>query len=222
MPGKAQKKGVGPVPLGAPGGEPTLDSIVAPIWTALERGRADRRHAFHHPAVVTAGSDGWPTARTVVLRYSNAETGVLGFHTDARSPKVEQLRSDARLAWHFYDPSAKIQLRVRSEAEVMTSGPEVDLAWSETRLFSRRCYLAPHAPSSESEAADVNLPGDMLEANPDESRSEAGRSNFCVVRGRVVSIEWLWLRAGGHMRARLDRVSRARSRSGWAGVWLRP
>lgn len=184
------------------GGEPRPDAILDDVWAALARGKADRKHAYHQPVIATTDAEGRPDARTVVLRFVDRATSTLGFHTDARSPKLDHLRLAPTLAWHFYDPGAKTQLRIRAEASIHTDDPIADEAWAATRLFSRRCYLAPRPPSLPAARPSPNLPEDLLETDPDHDRSEAGRANFAVVRARILEIDWLWLRRGGHLRAR--------------------
>lgn len=182
-----------------------LEAIVDSVWTALRRGRRDRRHHFHQPVFATrAGHDDWPAVRTVVLRYVDPDAAVLGFNTDVRSPKVAQLEEDPRCTWLFYDPSSKTQLRVRATAQVLRSGDVVDDAWRRTGLHSRRCYLAHHPPSGPMRSPGVNLPPDLLDQPPTQQRSEEGRPNFGLVRTEIVSLDWLWLSAKGHRRARFE------------------
>jgi len=210
-----------------PGGRPdhawTRDPDAARehLWATLVRGKADRRHPFHQPALATTAPDNTPTVRTVVLRHADPDQGILHAHTDARAAKVEHLARTPVAAWHFYDPGARTQLRATGPTQIVleTSHPDPiwEKAWADTRLFSRRCYLAPHRPGSETPTPDPNLPEDLRDTNPDAEQSEAGRVNFAVVRTTVRTLEWLHLASDGHTRGVFTRAD-----AGWTHAWLAP
>ncbi|HCY02993.1 MAG TPA: flavin-binding protein, partial [Erythrobacter sp.] len=62
---------------------------------------------MHSPVVATADAD----ARVMVLRAFDADSWLLRFHTDVRSPKVAVIETDSRIGVLAYDRQAKIQLR---------------------------------------------------------------------------------------------------------------
>ncbi len=197
-----------------------LERILVGAFDTLVRGKQDRRHPYHQPVLATTDTEGFPDARTVVLRAVDPDASTLRCHTDARSPKLAHLLRTPRAAWLFYDPRARVQLRITGETHALTEGPEVDSAWADTRLFSRRCYLAPHAPGSPAESAagpDPNLPDDLVEHNPDPVRAELGRRHFAIIVTRIHTIDWLRLGAKGHARARFTRAG-----VGWEKHWIRP
>ncbi|MEM9488646.1 MAG: pyridoxamine 5'-phosphate oxidase family protein [Myxococcota bacterium] len=199
------------------GDPPELPEILDHIWALIVRGVADRKHPFHQITIATIDPQNGADARTVVLRHCDPDAGTVGFHTDRRAPKLTHLASDPRCAVLLYDHGAKTQIRIHAEASVHSDDAIADEMWEQTRLFSRRCYLAPHAPSTESTRHDPNLPDAFLDTDPDQESSEVGRANFCVVRCRALSIDWLYLCAKGHQRARFDRTG-----TGWSSTWLRP
>ncbi|MEM0983490.1 MAG: pyridoxamine 5'-phosphate oxidase family protein [Planctomycetota bacterium] len=196
---------------------PSLETILDDCWADLVRGKADRKHAYHLPVIATVDPDGLPAARTVVLRAADRDAGELRFHTDARSPKLKHLGARPTVLWHFYDKGSKRQLRVRSIATIHTDDALADEAWANTRLMSRRCYLAPAPPSTESDTPTPNLPTEFESRDPTKEESEAGRANFAVVTTRVDEIDWLWLRHQGHLRARFTRTD-----GGYTSTWLEP
>jgi pyridoxamine 5'-phosphate oxidase len=180
---------------------PDLASIYERAWAMLQDGVADRRHGFHTPAVCTLSELG-PTARTVVLRRVERVPGVVMAHTDRRSPKVMEVERAPRSTWHLYDSERQVQLRLftRSRAEHDTT--LADEQWARSALSSRRCYLAPHGPSTELAAFDPNLPEALRKRTPTLEETLAGRANFCVLVGVIEQLEFLELSAGGHARAR--------------------
>ncbi|TVQ63955.1 MAG: flavin-binding protein [Phycisphaerales bacterium] len=198
---------------------PTLPDVLTDLWRRLERGATERRHPYHQPVVSSMGEDASPRSRTVVLRNADRDGASLVFHTDARSPKCAELRANTALTWTFYDPASKVQLRVRSRAEVLTTGEIVDQRWANTRAMGRRCYLAPRTPGvSVGDQPDPNLPEALRHREPTEQESKPGRANFAVVRCAIESVDWLHLRHDGHRRAQF--VFRDRKPDG--GAWLAP
>jgi hypothetical protein len=189
-----------------------LDGALAEAWRLVARGVADRRSPFHHPAAATIGRDGRPQVRTVILRGCDVAARTLRFHTDVRSEKARELAADARIGLHFYDPGAKIQLRMAGRATVHTDDAAADAAWAGSRLFSRQCYGVAPGPGSPMTTA-----GAFLLPEPTADGTMPGRVNFAAVVVHVDELEWLYLAAAGHRRARFawgDDALRA--------MWLTP
>jgi hypothetical protein len=191
-----------------------LDETFAELWARLVRGAADRRSGFHTIQVATAGLDGGARVRTVVLRGAYKAAGSLRFHTDARSGKIAEIAADPRVEVCAYDPKAKIQARLSGRATVHEADPVAAAAWAATRPQSRVCYRAPVAPGAVVEAPGAADPGPAQRApeDPDE-----GLAQFRPVVVTADRIEWLYLAARGHRRARFVRTG-----DGWSGVWLAP
>ncbi|MAH66059.1 MAG: pyridoxamine 5'-phosphate oxidase [Phycisphaerae bacterium] len=181
---------------------PTLPDQLADAWRGLTEAVTNGRHEWHLPVIASIGVDGGPEARTVVLRSVDPETRTLTFHTDRRSPKVREIEASGRLAWVFYERSSKTQVRVSGATTVHAADEVADAGWARTTLSSRRCYLAPHAPSGTLDEWHPNLPDGLHASRPDATASEAGRENFALVRTRVDRLERLELHHDGHLRAR--------------------
>lgn len=196
-----------------------LGQVLQGLWAELSRGAADRHHGFHVPTLCTIGSDGAPVARSVVLRRVIAEACEIVCHTDVRSDKVAEIGRDPRVAWHFYAPELKLQVRVSAVAAIHTFDARADEGWARSPLSSRRCYLAPRAPGSACDAPSPNLPAGILDRRPTEHESAPGRANFAVVVTRATAIDWLFLASEGHQRARFTRTADG---SGWDGSWIEP
>jgi len=173
-----------------------LDDTLAESWRRIARGVADRRSPFHHPTLATLGLDGRPRLRTLILRGCEAPARMLRLHTDARSDKVEEIGRDPRVGLHFYDPTAKIQLRIAGSATLHTGDPIADAAWAGSRLMSRQCYGIAPGPGTP-----VGSGGDFILPAVSETETAAGRANFCAITIRIESLEWLYLAVAGHRRA---------------------
>ena len=183
---------------------PRIEALLETAWASLRDGVADARHGWHQAAIASIGTDGGPDARTVVVRSADQGARTVGFHTDLRSGKIERFRADSRVGLLFYDRALRIQLRASGRATVHEDDSLADAAWARSSLSSRRCYLAPMAPSSPIDAFSPNLPSDLLHRVPDEAASEAGRDNFALILCHLDVMEWLHLRHDGHVRARFS------------------
>lgn len=193
-----------------------LASIHASIWPRLARAADEPRDPFHTPVVATRSGDD-VEARTIILRRVLADGRRLIFHTDARSPKVAEIVRHPRIVWVFYDPAEKVQLRVRSRAQVHVGDELARAQWSGATRWSRRAYLAPRPPSAAADELTHNLPGDLLRREPTEDELAEASANFAVVDCRVVTIDWLWLAREGHQRARFTCAA-----DGVESTWLEP
>jgi len=179
----------------------TLDGLYAQVWARLMRGVADRRAATRHPTLATVSPDGWPEARTVVLRAADPATGTLDLHTDLRSAKVAALRTTPRAALHIWDQSAHLQIRLVADVTILTGG-NVAATWAKVPDASRRAYRMTPAPGHP-------IPTALgYHVAPDQTF-------FTVLRCTVQAMDILHL-GPDHRRASFDRAS------GWAGAWLSP
>lgn len=174
-----------------------LDATLSEAWQRLEQGASDRHSLFHTPNVAIIGGDGTPGIRTVVLRAADRSLRQLRFHTDRRSSKLPDLRANPRIGLHAYDPDSKIQLRLSCWAAIDETGDEAEGAWQSSPMMSRACYRAPVGPGTR-----ISGPYEADVAHPDHP--DEGRENFCVVLCTVLEMEWLYLAAAGHRRARFS------------------
>jgi hypothetical protein len=169
-----------------------LTAVRDEAFRLLARGVADRRSPFHTPTLATIGADGAPRARTLVLRAFEPAPRVLRLHSDARSAKLGELARNPHCCLHAYDMVAQIQLRLDATATLHAADAFAEAAWTASRPFSRMCYAAP------------DTPGTPISAPPAAPRdTDGGRANFAVIRLTFDRLEWLWLAAEGHRRARL-------------------
>lgn len=168
----------------------TPDEIRHQIWQELRRASHDRHHEWRTPVLATVAQDGWPHARTVVLRRADPVAGQLDIYTHSRSPKVDQLRAQAQAQLVFWSTRLSWQLRVKAQVDVMTSGPQLDALWQGVRQSaSAGDYLSSAAP------------GEPLAANPGLGEAASPDAYFAVLRAQVVAFDWLALSRNGHRRA---------------------
>lgn len=189
-----------------------LESTLDAVWALLADGVADRRSAAHTPTFATAGLDGRPRSRVVVLRGVERAGPTIRFHTDLRSSKIRELVRDPRCSLLIYDGPAKLQVRLEGSAAPHHVGAIADAAWTSAQQSSRRCYGVKPGPG-------IPIPGsDDFTMPQSEDEVAAGRENFAAVIVRIERIETLWLRHEGHRRALFDWSAKERTDH----VWLTP
>lgn len=174
-----------------------LDAVRLDAAQRLAKGASSRHSAFHMPVIGTGDGD----MRTMVLRGFDAESWTLRLHTDARSPKVDVIAADSRVAFLAYDPKAHIQLRLRGAGRIETDTPAADAAWAEATNFGKRCYLAEDAPGAIVTAPTSGLPEWAEGIQPTDDQVAPARENFAILLIEVEEIDWLYLANDGHRRA---------------------
>ena len=186
-----------------------LDRSLDEAWRMLFQGGIDRLAPFHTLQIATIGNDGFPQARTVVLRGCDPIGRRLRIHTDRRAGKTAELQTDPRASIHAYAPDRKIQVRLQCRVSVHLDGPLWEKSWAETRDFSRECYRVVDASAAPLAAPE--------QAVFDPGQTNNGADNFAVLLAEVSCLEWLYLAAAGHRRAKFEW-----DEAGWHGTWLVP
>ncbi len=178
------------------------EELLSKIFAMLTRGVADRKSPLHTPTIATVGADGSPQARIVVFRKFLHEERKLIFHTDLRSPKIEEIRADPRISWLFYHPGEKLQFRIAGEATIHDDENDALKLkqWQATWAFGRRCYMG-EAPSLIVAEATSGMSAELENREPTIEESEVGFPNFAVVSTQIISIDCLELHAKGHRRS---------------------
>lgn len=124
-----------------------------------------------------------------------------------RSRKVAAIEDGPDLAVLFYDPGAKVQIRVRGTGRVERRGVAADAAWAESTPFARRCYLSELAPGATSDGPLSGLPAWVEGIVPTEADLAPARENFAIIIAEIRAFDWLFLANAGHRRARFEVVN---------------
>ena len=180
-----------------------LDKVYLKIWELLKIGLKNRDLPFHIPVFICGDkikSDG----RIVVLRGIDEKEKKIWFHSDIRSNKVKILKSNSESSLLFYDKSEKIQLRISGNSKINYKNDITLKSWKKTVHMSRQCYLGDKAPGSNALNPTSGLTSNVDNLKYTLEESEIGYENFCVIETYIKSIEWLYLAAKGHRRARFD------------------
>lgn len=178
-----------------------LDSLHAHAWHRLMRGVHDRHAPARHCTLATMSPEGWPQARTVVLRAVDRVNCTLEIHTNFYSSKIADLTATPIAALHVWDSRQRLQIRLQADVEI-AHGAAVDSTWSAVPERSRVAYSRSQSPGKLIPTALAYA------AQPDQAA-------FAVLRLHVSVMDLLHL-GPNHRRAQFSRDL------GWAGRWLAP
>ena len=180
-----------------------FNEIKKKIWLMLDDAITNRASQFRIPTFICGNQSDFD-GRIVVLRKSDQHNNIVQFHSDIRSDKIEKLKNNPKAAMLFYDKDEKIQVRLKIECVVNHNNDITKESWSKTQHISRKCYLVDNGPGSESETPTSGLKPELDNFKFTMKQSEEGYKNFTVIQCKIKSIEWLYLAAKGHRRARFD------------------
>ena len=170
-------------------------------WAQIYRGKTDKKSPARHPTFVTSSIDGFPHARTLVMRRCDQKINQIEFHTDTASSKMFTLKENPRAGIHIWLPKIQLQIQMDVLVEVKV-GDNTIKNWRNVPTNSRVAYGTIPNPGSVIEG-----PFDYVHA-PDQKR-------FAVLVCDIQSIQLLLLGVK-HIRAYYKKTTN------WQGEWLSP
>ena len=173
------------------------------IWSMLDDAVTNRSSTFRIPVFVCGDQKDFD-GRIVVLRKSDQSNNLVQFHSDIRSDKIAKLKSNKNASMLFYDKEEKIQVRLKVECNIHHNNETTKESWSKTGHISRKCYLVENGPGTESPKPTSGLKPELDNFEFTMEQSEEGYKNFTVIQCKIKTIEWLYLAAKGHRRARFE------------------
>ena len=191
-----------------------LTEIKNKIWSMLDNAIKDRGSTFRIPVFVCGNRNDFD-GRIVVLRKSDQSNNLIQYHSDIRSDKIAKLKLNKNAAMLFYDKEEKIQVRLKVDCIVNHENEVTKESWFKTQHISRKCYLVDSGPGTKSDIPTSGLKPELDNFDYTKEESEKGYKNFTVIQCKIYSMEWLYLAAKGHRRARFDLANKK-------GYWLVP
>ena len=180
-----------------------FEEIKKKIWLMLEDAITNRGSQFRIPTFICGDKSDFD-GRIIVLRKSDQKNNIVQFHSDIRSDKIEKLKKNSKAAMLFYDKEEKIQVRLKVECVINHDNDITKESWSKTQHISRKCYLVDRGPGTESDTPTSGLKPELDNFEFTMEQSEVGYKNFTVIQCKIKSIEWLYLAAKGHRRAKFN------------------
>ena len=180
-----------------------LTEIKEKIWSLFNDAVSYRSSPFRLPVFICGDQSDFD-GRIVVLRKSDQSNNLIQFHSDIRSDKVAKLKKNKNSSMLFYDKEEKIQVRLKVECIINYNNDVTKESWLKTGHMSRKCYLLNNEPGTESPKPTSGLKSELDNFEFTIEQSEEGYKNFTVIQCKIKSIEWLYLAAKGHRRARFE------------------
>jgi pyridoxamine 5'-phosphate oxidase len=180
-----------------------LVEIKKKIWSMFNDAVTNRSSPFRIPIFICGDQEDLD-GRIVVLRKSDQSNSLVQYHSDIRSDKIKKLKKNKNAAMLFYDKEEKIQVRLKIECIINHKNEITKESWLKTGHMSRKCYLADKGPGKESSTPTSGLKPELDNFEFTMAESEKGYEYFTVIQCKIKSIEWLYLAAKGHRRARFD------------------
>ena len=173
------------------------------IWLMLDDAVTNRASPFRIPVFICGDQSDFD-GRIVVLRKSDQSNNVVQYHSDIRSDKISKLKNNKNAAMLFYDKEEKIQVRLKVECVINHNNKITKESWLKTGHMSRKCYLVESGPGTETSSPTSGLKSELDNFKFSMEQSEEGYKNFTVIQCEIKSMEWLYLAAKGHRRAKFD------------------
>ena len=183
-----------------------FNEIKKKIWLMLGDAITNRDSQFRIPTFICGDKTDFD-GRIVVLRKSDQNNNLVQFHSDIRSDKIKKLIKNSKAAMLFYDKEQKIQVRLKVQCTINHKNDITKESWLKTGHISRKCYLVDKGPGTKSDIPTSGLKPELDNFEFTMEESETGYRNFTVIQCKVKSIEWLYLAAKGHRRAKFDLIN---------------
>jgi hypothetical protein len=174
------------------------------VFESLAQAVRDVSDPWRTPVLATV-LDGKPSARTVVLRGVDVNFGSIWCYSDVLATKIAAVRRNCAVAWCFYDPRGRTQVRIEGEAVIETGVGRAAELWATLSPEQRRNY------------GSEPTPGRAVTAPFEIRWQERPFDYFAVVTTKVTMIDWLELAPDFHRRA----IARW-SNNGWVAQWVSP
>ena len=124
-----------------------LDDFLDFGWAQIYRGKADKRSPARHPTFVTSSADGFPNARTLVMRRCDQKNNQIEFHTDTASSKMFALKENPRAGIHIWLPKVQLQIQMDVIVEVKVGDITIPY-WRDIPTKSKVAYGTTPSPGS--------------------------------------------------------------------------
>lgn len=194
-----------------------LENLWQMAWHELHFANQNRNHPFRTAVVSTSNQNGFPNARTVVMREAKQADSSLLLYTDSRSQKVTDWQSNQQLHWLFWHTQLQLQIGGRGLVKRLDRSEEVAI-FNELPKYSRKSYATLSAPAQQQTNYTDGLPNNWSSLQLEETNYAV--NNFAVFKTTLVEVDILLLnRDSGHQRMR---AQRDQNDDLWALNWITP
>ncbi len=177
----------------------TLNGTLDHMWKTLVEGVESPDALGRFITLATLGLDGYPQARTLVLRSANRDLAAVELFTDGATNKINELGAHPKASVLVWDRDL-FQIRLSVDVEI-TQGPEE--IWQTFRGTAPQNYGGTPTPGTPMAAAEDYIPS-------------SEQSRFMVLNCTIQAIDTVYLGPDLHRRASFTRAD------GFKGTWIAP
>tara|TARA_B100000401_G_scaffold375543_1_gene275599 strand:+ start:954 stop:1562 length:609 start_codon:yes stop_codon:yes gene_type:complete len=178
----------------------SLDLALENALNKLKRAVKKRNDDLHLLNVVTVDYQNKPNTRNVVLRDFSFDNLTIRFHTDKRSSKIKDIRSNKSICLIGYDKKAKLQIRIDADAYSIDDREILKDIWKKMYPMSRECYRVSKSPGEKIESLNE------VTFDEDDETNLIGFDNFAAIQCDIKTIEVLYLSHINHIRAKYTNI----------------
>ena len=124
----------------------SLELALDNAMNKLQRAVKKSNDALHLLNFVTVDEKNRPNTRNVVLRDFSLKNLTIRFHTDKRSSKIKDIKTNKNVCLIGYDKRAKLQIRISAEASPINDEEVLMDIWQIMYPMSRECYRVTKSP----------------------------------------------------------------------------
>tara|TARA_B100000989_G_C19501786_1_gene454621 strand:+ start:603 stop:1208 length:606 start_codon:yes stop_codon:yes gene_type:complete len=176
----------------------SLDELEQEVIGKLSRGYLDKKSSFRYLVFSTSKNDR-VNSRIMVLRSFSSKLWELTVHSDNRSIKLDEIKSNKKVSINFWDSRKNFQIRLFGYATRFDS--ENEKAWSDLSVWSKRTYLSVNNPGSISKNPTSGFDEKFFNLPPTREESKKGKRNFCQIKVKIKTFDVLILNRLGYRRA---------------------
>ncbi|NGP76161.1 hypothetical protein G3570_05930 [Balneolaceae bacterium YR4-1] len=180
------------------------------VINEIKKGSRDSRHPYRYVSLATfdpAAEE--PNIRMLINREINKD-GTVTLYTDARTHKVNELKSIGNAALLFWHDHHKVQVTLKAEVAIHNDDEVAEEYWkSDVHGAAQKAYTPLVAP------------GERIE-NPSDAHNwpkEFTSEYFCVLKCVPFEMEILQLAGKEHLRLKFKRDNPEEE---WQGDWIAP
>ena len=176
----------------------SLNRLEHEVIRKLSRGCLDKRSPFRYLVFSTSKND-YVNSRIMVLRSFSSKNWELIVHSDKRSEKLDEIKTNNKVSINFWDKKQNFQIRMFGEANEFDFQKEI--VWNNLSAWSKRTYLTKSKPGSVSEKHTSGFDDKFLDSPPSQEDSKKGKKNFCQIKIEIRKLDVLILNREGYRRA---------------------
>ena len=177
--------------------------VFSTIINDLKNAASEKKHPFRYFTLATAGINGIPRMRTLVLRNIDEQLNMM-VYTDKRSKKITHIYEHNKVSLLFLDKKRLIQISIRAKAEIVNDDRIIKTIWDQIPYRSRKDYTTELSPGKEIK-------------NPEEVDFLEEKHFFTAIKFIPDRIEYLRLKRPRHMRVLFKKED-----NNWKGTYLVP